>query len=242
MEVCISVGGRGLIEVADHMALLHPPRIFFALPHTPHCQASTPEGDSHALVWLTVTGDEMLVINSMYRSPGGWSGPAPASLQGEDVRQLSDDLQAMTADPTPHGLEATRADMLQVINRLYQQLVRRERRDAADSPQDHHEPVLKYVRAYIENNLDTHVTLRELGEMARLSPNYLNRLFKQWTGQPLHQYTIRRRMETAMQMLRNGRRLVKQVARRVGYEDPLYFSRAFHEYYGQWPSEIGDQS
>jgi AraC-like DNA-binding protein len=44
-----------------------------------------------------------------------------------------------------------------------------------------------------------------------------------------------------MQLLHDGHLLVKQVARRVGYEDPLYFSRAFHEYYGQWPSAVADR-
>ncbi|MFW5915746.1 MAG: helix-turn-helix transcriptional regulator [Planctomycetota bacterium] len=64
-------------------------------------------------------------------------------------------------------------------------------------------------------------------------------MFREWMGEPLHQYAIRRRMERARTLLREGEMLVKQVARRVGYDDPLYFSRAFHDYFGEWPTEVG---
>ena len=241
-EVCICVGGRALMEIADRMCVMEAPSVFFAPPGTPHCQARTADGAFHGLVWLTASGEEMLVVTSAYRPQLGWVAPARTGLQGKDVRRLSEDLVKLGDRPDKITLRTVRADLLEVVNRSYQSEVRREMRedDGNDGPEDFHEPVLNYVRSYIDNNLESHVTLQELGEMARLSPNYLNRLFKQWMGEPLHQYTIRRRMETARGLLREGQLLVKQIARRVGYDDPLYFSRAFHDYYGIWPSEVPD--
>ena len=241
-EVCIGVGGRALMEVEDGIYVLEAPSVFFAFPHTPHCQARTEDGAFQALIWLTLSQGKMLVITSAYLPGKGWSASARDSLQGEDVKNLSAAIQALEDGPDPATLETARAGLLDVMNRAYQRAARRElqgedERAEARAP---HKPVLDYVRTYIDNNLDTHVTLRELGEIARLSPNYLNCLFRQWTGQPLHHYMIRRRMETARQLLREGRLLVKQVARRVGYEDPLYFSRAFHNYYGEWPADVRD--
>jgi AraC-like DNA-binding protein/quercetin dioxygenase-like cupin family protein len=241
-EVCVCVGGRALMEMSDRAHGLRAPSVFLALPQTPHCQAHTKDESFHAFVWLTVSQGDMLVVTSAYRAGKGWSDSARDSLRGEDVRRLSTALFARAEGCNFDALESTRASLLQVLNRVYQRAVRRDLQGDIDEvgPQNYHQPVLRYVRAYIDDNLDARMTLRELGEMARLSPNYLNRLFRQWTGQPLHQYKIRRRMETAMQLLREGKLLVKQVARRVGYEDPLYFSRAFHDYYGEWPTDVCD--
>lgn len=218
---------------------MHAPSVFFALPHTAHCQARTKGSSFHALVWLTISRQEVLITTSAYQPGKGWSDSARDSLQGEDVRKLSEGLHSLAEDCTREALANTRADLLEVANRAYQRAARRQPQEE-EGAQDYHEPVLQYVRSYIDSNLDTRMTLGELGEMARLSPNYLNRLFRQWTGQPLHQYKIRRRMETAMQLLCEGKLLVKQVARHVGYEDPLYFSRAFHDYYGEWPTDVCD--
>ncbi len=75
--------------------------------------------------------------------------------------------------------------------------------------------------------------------MTHLSPNYLNRLFRQWTDQSIGNYIPRRRMERAMELCGEGRLLIKQVAAETGYGDPLYFSRAFHRYFfGRWPSTV----
>ncbi|MFP4027318.1 MAG: helix-turn-helix transcriptional regulator [Candidatus Brocadiia bacterium] len=239
-ELCVSVGGRALMEVSDDVYALYPPSIFFALPKTPHCQAHRMDSAWHALVWLAFSQDAMLVVTSLYEPERGWAASRRISLEGQDVRQSSEILSELTADQNQIPLNLIRANLLTLANRVYQQAARQELSN--EEPQsgliEHHLPVLNYIRTYINNNLDKKISLQELGEMARLSPNYLNRLFKDWAGQPIHQYKVRRRMETAMQLLREGELLIKQVARKVGYEDPLYFSRAFHDYFGRWPSDI----
>ena len=71
----------------------------------------------------------------------------------------------------------------------------------------------------------------------KLAPNYLNSLFRQWKGRGIHAYLIERRMEKALELARRGDVPVKEIAATVGYEDALYFSRAFHGYHGFWPSD-----
>ena len=45
----------------------------------------------------------------------------------------------------------------------------------------------------------------------------------------------RRRLREARRLLLTTTLPVKEVARRCGYEDPLYFSRVFHQHTGQPP-------
>ena len=240
-EIGVCVGGRALIEVENRVYRMRAPSVLFALPGTPHCQARTTDAAFHALSWLVFSRKAMLVVSSVHRPGVGWSSGRGTSVEGEDVRELAAMLSDPAEEPSRRRVERIRARLLEAINRAYQQAARRAGREegAAEGATAYHRPVLKYVRSYIEDNLSGKITLKELGQMARLSPNYLNRLFKEWEGEPIHQYTIRRRMEEARRLLREGELLVKQVARRVGYDDPLYFSRAFHDYYGRWPSRVG---
>lgn len=71
-----------------------------------------------------------------------------------------------------------------------------------------------------------------------LSPTYFMKLFKKETGQTPAGYLTDKRMDYARRLLSNRRALglrVRDVARRCGYEDPYYFSRAFKRYTGMAP-------
>ncbi|MFT3889324.1 MAG: AraC family transcriptional regulator [Arachnia sp.] len=64
----------------------------------------------------------------------------------------------------------------------------------------------------------------------------LERAFMAETGLTLSQWRLRARMQTAARLLGTGAS-VTSVSRRVGYESPNSFSRAFREFHGRSPSE-----
>src|SRR5262249_5598092 len=51
------------------------------------------------------------------------------------------------------------------------------------------------VRAFIVNNLDRTIYTRDLSAVARRSPAYFSRSFKQAFGEAPHAYVVRRRLE-----------------------------------------------
>ena len=51
-------------------------------------------------------------------------------------------------------------------------------------------------------------------------------------------YLIRIRMEKAKLLLKKTDLKMYEIASRVGYDNPAYFSVAFKRYYGKSPSEI----
>lgn len=53
------------------------------------------------------------------------------------------------------------------------------------------------------------------------------RLFKRQTGYTPKDYFTRLKLHEACQLLDNSTLTVKEIAFRVGYEDPLHFSRVF---------------
>ena len=100
-----------------------------------------------------------------------------------------------------------------------------------------HGALLAQIRDFIDTHLNKTLTVAELASIGHMSPNYLNHLFSEETGESLHAYLMRKRMEEAMRLCADTDMLIKQVAFHVGYSDPLYFSRAFYKHFGRWPSE-----
>ncbi|MCW2960664.1 MAG: transcriptional regulator, AraC family [Thermoleophilia bacterium] len=69
-----------------------------------------------------------------------------------------------------------------------------------------------------------------------ISPGHLASMLTRLTGRSTKKLISDRLMTEAQRLLRHTNLTVQQVAQRVGYDDPLYFSRAFRQHVGEPPS------
>ena len=76
-----------------------------------------------------------------------------------------------------------------------------------------------------------------MAEHFAVSKPHLCRTAKRLLGQPLHEAWTQLKIEWARVLLAEPTLSVKQVARRVGYADPLYFSKVFRKLTGRPPSQ-----
>ncbi|WP_193103581.1 helix-turn-helix domain-containing protein [Brachybacterium sp. FME24] len=83
--------------------------------------------------------------------------------------------------------------------------------------------VMEHVDAHLAEDLD----VPALARIAHLSPSRLAHLFSAQVGTSVMRYLEAQRMELAARLLEMTGEPVAEVARRVGYLDPLYFSRRF---------------
>lgn len=81
--------------------------------------------------------------------------------------------------------------------------------------------------AYMKQHLDQPLQLDTLATLASLSRSRYSALFKEQTGFAPMDYFNRLRMHHACQLLDTTKLNVKTIADRLGYQDPLYFSRVF---------------
>lgn len=79
-------------------------------------------------------------------------------------------------------------------------------------------------------------SIEELAGQCGMTAYHLRRLFKQCFGISPGTYRNALRMAYAHDLLASSSLNVTEVARRVGFDDPLYFSRAFRKHYGHAPS------
>lgn len=104
------------------------------------------------------------------------------------------------------------------------------------NPVDHRQILVDQIREYLNQHFEQPITILDLAHMARCTPNYLNGIFKKYTGRPIHQFILQQRLETAKTLLAEKAVSVKQVSYQLGFKDPLYFSRLFKKWFGYSPS------
>ena len=92
------------------------------------------------------------------------------------------------------------------------------------------------VRAFIEQNLQLNIGARDLSAVARLSPAYFARSFKQAFGEPPHAYVIKRRLERACHLMITTSESLSEIALSVGFADQAHLSRLFQRAFRQSPS------
>lgn len=97
------------------------------------------------------------------------------------------------------------------------------------------EPVMAYLKEHLT---DPNLALEELPRLAGVSDAYLRRVFKKQYGIAPAAYVIRERIRLAKDfLLRIDGIRVAEVAEKVGYSDPLYFSRLFKKQTGLSPTQ-----
>ncbi|WPK12537.1 AraC family transcriptional regulator [Lysinibacillus louembei] len=95
---------------------------------------------------------------------------------------------------------------------------------------------LKDVRQYMIQHHHQPLSIEYLAEIAGLSASYFSEAFKKAYGQSAMDYLTELRIGHAKQLLRDGDLLLRDIAKKVGYNDEFYFSRKFKKEVGVSPS------
>ncbi|MEK3721628.1 response regulator transcription factor [Paenibacillus sp. FSL H8-0034] len=103
---------------------------------------------------------------------------------------------------------------------------------------DHQEEIIVQIEHYLQANYSLPITLQDLSRRFNLVPNYLSAMFKKFRGVTPGEYLTQWRVHQAKKLMSDSSGLLlKDIADRVGYSDPLYFSRVFKKVTGLAPSD-----
>ena len=132
--------------------------------------------------------------------------------------------------------KATRIDLpakMECLSLLYDlfSLLAQERTAASQNPH------ITKVLEYIHTNYNRDIQIPELSELVHLNSNYFTKLFKQEMGITPIRYIQSLRFEKARHLLKYTHLTVAEIARQVGIDDTLYFSRGFKAFCGCSPSD-----
>jgi AraC-like DNA-binding protein len=92
---------------------------------------------------------------------------------------------------------------------------------------------------YLQEHPEETLTVANAAELIHISPSSFTHLFKEATGQSFRQYQIHNKIQAAKKMIENDRNMqISDIAYKLGYEDPLYFSKVFKKIVGVSPSKF----
>jgi AraC-like DNA-binding protein len=95
---------------------------------------------------------------------------------------------------------------------------------------------INYCIAFMQKNIDKMLSLKSLSDCVHLSASHFSFLFRKKTGFPPIEYFNQLKVQKACQYLLFTDLRIKEIADKLGMEDPYYFSRMFTKIMGMSPA------
>jgi AraC family transcriptional activator of pobA len=184
-------------------------------------------------------GDELLQTDATARSNPWWliarRGARTIPVPAGEVTRFEAAIDALAAEtrrpPDARSVDLQRhllAALLLWLERWYDG-TRSEQRDDADLE------LYRRFAAVLERDFTQHPDAVYYANALGVPQSALSRSLSQVTGHGTKELITDRRMLEAARLLRFTDLTVGEVAFRVGFSDPLYFSRAFKRHFGEAP-------
>lgn len=130
-----------------------------------------------------------------------------------------------------HEKKKVRQIMTNVLNCVLIELMDLNRYDTKNPH------VLKSIK-YINDNITSPISLKEVSEYIHLSKEYTAKIFKEEMGCTVTEYINQQKMIIAKDMLLSNEVSLRDTALNLGYENYSYFSRVFKKHFNTSPAKI----
>ncbi|WP_162801567.1 helix-turn-helix domain-containing protein [Brachybacterium saurashtrense] len=223
-----TVAGAGIVHGADGTAVrTHPGRAVLLRPDTLHDYGTDPAAGRWRLLYCHV------------HPPAPWLALMdwPQAAPGLGVIDLGTELDLRVRQALRTGGRAARLGVgrpeLFALNGVEAALLWYDTRAPHRRLLDERVlAVLEHIDAHLAEELD----VEALARLAHLSPSRLSHLFTAQVGTSPARYVEAQRLELAARLLEMTQDPVAEIGRRVGFRDPLHFSRRFRARRGASPS------
>ncbi|WP_158606825.1 AraC family transcriptional regulator [Paenibacillus ginsengarvi] len=222
--------GYGTYAAGDSRERIGPGGLFLVIPDTVHAYWPDPDEPWH-YSWFGFTG----TMAARLCKQAGLAGNTPVRLpdRSHSVAPLFHDLLALREEPAKELL------FTGLLYRIFGTLAVADEEPALRPDVGQH--VRKAV-AFINARYADAIGLVDISGHIGLDAKYVCRLFRQRLSMSPYRYLTDVRMRKACRLLRGGQLGIAEVARSVGYQDQLLFSRMFKRMIGLSPSAYRDRA
>ena len=109
-------------------------------------------------------------------------------------------------------------------------------------PMKVHSSTVESLIKNMRESVGTTVSLDEMAAQVDMSPSHLCKVFRAFTGHTPLQYFNRLKIQRACSLLATSRLTIAQIAIRLGFDDPYYFSRLFRNTMKVAPKHYREQN
>ena len=106
-----------------------------------------------------------------------------------------------------------------------------------EEPQGYVQQALRYMAAHYTEDISLDAVAGRIG----ISPSYLSRLFSAEQGKSFVECLTELRMRSAVELARETRLSIREIAQRTGYSNTTYFCRVFKKHAGCTISELRER-
>lgn len=213
------VKGQGWCEMGGVYHKVRPGELLVIPPGTPHTYGADGK-HPWTIYWAHIKGENNLLLLAEM----GITKARPVLCLGEEPELLA--LFEELLDVVEHGYASSGLLYAsQILTHLIGLIIWVSQHSLVGNS----DPTQKVKQSitFMKQHLDRAATVATFAAMANLSESHYRSLFKDQTGYSPMDYFIRLRVHKACQLLDTTNLTVKEIARLTGYEDALYFSRAF---------------
>ncbi len=139
----------------------------------------------------------------------------------EDVRQM-----AMFLEKYGNFQLAVKCSNFEALKDIYVNLVC-DLRDYQTMKSSSHQTVIHKVIQYIQENYQSNISLNEIARNVYLSPSYLSSIITRETGKSFVDTLNEVRIQKSIELLKNPKNRITDIAYSVGFKEPQYFSMVF---------------
>ena len=100
---------------------------------------------------------------------------------------------------------------------------------------------LRSVKAFVNENLSSNLSLTDIAALVQMGPCHFARAFKESTGLSPHQYLLRRRIDRAVEMLKDERSSLAGIAYDLGFSSQGHFTTVFRKFTGTQPTNFRER-
>lgn len=160
-------------------------------------------------------------------------------MREREVEELYRPIEAALKDSDEPGKLQSRIQMILENQKRYQdsqkKSIEADRKQVAEKER----PFMDIVIEVMEKNYDnSEFGVQELADEMRMNRSVLSKMLNAEAGQPTAQFIRNYRLDIAKKMITENvaNRNITEIAYRVGFNDPKYFTRCFTKQYGESPS------
>lgn len=240
------VSGTAIIHIYDKEIAVGPGHVLYWMSGTPYNILPTGHSDlqliainfdftqnhSTTIQYLPVTPIQEYIVDKRLEVLQFADAPVmnhPVHLS--NVPEIASYLQIMlqeTTSPNTFGNAQLSAFMHIVLIAIY--------REVSSHQTQKQKRGLKDILAFIHLHYTEDLTNQKLAALFGYHPNYISHLIRNHTGVPLHQYLLQLRIHQTLHLLQTTDLPIYEIACKVGFQNPSYFSQYFKQCTGYSPS------
>ena len=222
-----SLGGKGYIENSAGKMQLNPNQFIIIPPHLFHRYQADLD-DPWTLYWVHFSSDKLEEFNNEFKAERFYA-PTPLRFNQKII-----DVWVQMFASLANEYSATNISYANLcLYRFLSFFLFPEKKFTLEEQDDPLDQSIAFMKA----NIGKRLTADDLANKFEYSASHYTALFKQKTGMSPIDYFIRLKIHFACQLLTQTDLKIKEVADRIGYDDPYYFSRLFKQVTGQSPKD-----